>query len=498
VTEGSELSSAAEQVLERPDILDSSEAGRRFLRGGGMRLAAYGGGLIVGFSATPFVVRHLQSVGWGRYVTVTSLIYIAASLTEGGLGNLGVRELSTAGEHERREYMRSLIGLRIALTAVASAGAIAFALVAGYPQVLLAGTAVCCVGMLLTNLQVTLSLPLIARLRLGWMAANDFLAQATVAAVMFALVLLDAPLLPFFAVVGIGSAVALALTVYLVRGQVTLRPAFHPARWRALLSESIVYAAATALGVVYFRIVVVGVDLLANAAQTGYFALGFRTLDIVNAVPGLLVVSAFPILARAARDDAARLRYALQRLFDGGLIVGGWIALALFVGSPFIVEVLGGSEFGPSVPVLRILSAGVPATFLALTWSFALLSLRRYRQMIFANGLVVVLAVALCGILIPPFGAKGAAMVTATLEFALAIGYAIALMSGHPELRPALGQLPRVALALAGAFAVGIALPIHPVAALAAATLVFAALLAVLGAVPAELAQALQTQARRR
>lgn len=490
---------AAEETVElvvgdQGDVLDSSEAGRRFLRGGGMRLAAYGGGLLVGFSATPFVIRHLQSVGWGRYVTVTSLAYIAASLTEGGLGNLGVRELSAGDEGERREYLRSLIGLRLALTAVASAGAIAFALLAGYPDVMLAGTAVCCVGVLLTNLQVTFALPLIAKLRLGWMALNDFLAQVAVAAAMFALVLLGAPLLPFFAVVGFGSAVTLTVTVLLVRGEATLRPAFDLARWRTLLSESIVYAAATALGVVYFRIVVIGVDLFTTASQTGYFGLGFRTLDVVNAVPGLIVVSAFPILARAARDDAERLRYALQRMFEGGLVAGGWISLALFVCAPFIVRVLGGKGFEPSVPVLHILAAGVPATFLALTWSFALLSLRRYRQMIFANGLVVVLAMVLCAVLIPPLGAKGAAIVTATLEFALAAGYAIALMRGRPELRPALGRAPRVALALACAFAVGLVLPVHPLAALAAASVAYVSLLFALRAVPEELLHVLRSR----
>ncbi|HEY7933294.1 MAG TPA: polysaccharide biosynthesis C-terminal domain-containing protein [Solirubrobacteraceae bacterium] len=473
------------------DILDSSEAGGRYLRGGGLRLVAYCAGLLVGLGVTPFVVRHLHSVGWGHYVAVNALIFIVGALTEGGLANLGVRELSTADEPERREYMRSLLGLRLALTAVGTACAIGFELLTGSETVLVEGTAIACVGLLLTNLQLTLALPLTAELRLGWLAVCDFLGQTITAAAMLTLVLLGASLLPFFAVTAIATTVTLALVVMLVRNQLTLRPAFHPSRWRALLSDSIVYSAATALGVVYFRLVVVATNLLTSAHQTGYFGLGFRIIDIVNAIPWLLVTSAFPILARAARDDIDRLNYALQRLFEGGLILGGWIALGLFVGAPFAIEVLGGASFHPSVAVLRILALGVPATFLVATWAFALLSLKRYRELIVVNGVIVVLAIVLCAVLIPAFGARGGAIVTATLEVTLAIGYVFALTRGHPDLRPRLGQTPQIALALALAFAAALVLPVHPVIAVAIGSLVFAAILMTLGALPDELIQAL-------
>ena len=45
-------------------------------------------------------------------------------------------------------------------------------------------------------------------------------------------------------------------------------------------------------------------------------------------VPLLLVGAAFPILSRAARDDAARLRYASQRTLDLMLMLGVWVTPA--------------------------------------------------------------------------------------------------------------------------------------------------------------------------
>ena len=57
-------------------------------------------------------------------------------------------------------------------------------------------------------------------------------------------------------------------------------------------------------------------SLVSTAVETGYFSASFRIVEVLIAVPAMLVTAAFPILARAARDDAARLRYALQKLFE--------------------------------------------------------------------------------------------------------------------------------------------------------------------------------------
>ena len=169
---------------------------------------------------------------------------------------------------------------------------------------------------------MTLSVPVTARLRLGWLAVSDFTGQAVTALLMIALVIGGASLLPFYGVAVVTAAVTLTLMVALVRSEVSLRPSFSLRRWRALFSESFVYTAATTLGVIYFQIVIIAMSLISTKHQTGYFGLSFRALSIVNGVPWLLVASAFPILARAARDDQDRLRYALQRLFDGALVAG--------------------------------------------------------------------------------------------------------------------------------------------------------------------------------
>lgn len=487
---------ADEPALESGlDVLDSRRAGGLFLRGSGMRMVAYLGAVAASIGATPLLTRHLHKVSYGRYITVTSLLLIVTALTEGGLANLGVREFSVGDDRERRAFMRSLIGLRIALSVAGGIGAILFTVLAGYATVVVEGTAIASVGLVLVTLQGTVALPLLTGLRFGWLAVLDFVGPASTALGLVLLVVVGAPLLPFFAAAVAAYGVTLTITAILVRRQVTLAPAFDPRRWRSLLRQSVVFAAATALGAIYFQVVVVAMSLLTNGGEVGIFGLAFRILSVVNGIPLLVVGSAFPILLRAARDDHARLRYALQRLFEGDLLIGGWLSLLVVTGAPFAVSVMGGQTYAGSVPVLRILGAGVIATFLSGVFLFALLSLRLYRRLIVVNVGMIALAVVLCATLIPPHGAKGAAVVTLTLEVVLASSYATALFLAHPELRPQLGMAARIVLALAVAFAVALLVPVSSVAAAAIGSATLAVLAVVLRAFPRELAQALRQRA---
>ena len=115
---------------------------------------------------------------------------------------------------------------------------------------------------------------------------------------------------------------------------------------------------------------------VATDYETGIYSTAFRVVEAVGVIPWLVVSAGFPIVARAARDDESRLRYALQRLFEVPPITGALIALSIGLAAEFAIDVIGGlPEFEDSVPVLRVLGLALVTSFLVATWSFALLSL---------------------------------------------------------------------------------------------------------------------------
>jgi O-antigen/teichoic acid export membrane protein len=470
-----------------PDVLDTAQAGGIMLRGSAIRTTGYVLGVLLALLSAPLLVRHLGVSDFGRWVTITSLVYIVSGLTELGMTAVGLREYSIRDREGRATLIRDLVSLRSLAALAGMVVAIGFSIVAGYGETLVLGTAIMSVSLLANALQSTYATPLNAGLRLGSVTTLDFARQVATVVVIVALVLLGADLLPFFAAPPIAAFVALALTIGLVRGEIPLRPAtrLRPA-WH-LLRQTLPFAAATALGIVYFRIEIILMSLISTEQETGDFGVAFRVIEIAAGVPWLLVNSAFPILARAAKDDQSRLRYALGRLFEGSVIAGVTMALGLGFGAAFAVKVVGGDA--PSVQALQVLSGALIGTFLVATWAFALLTLRRYRALLASNVAALGIGIGLTLLLVPSQGALGGAIAVTATEVALALMYGIDLVRFRRDLRPP--------LAIFGPVALGVAATVVPLAVIGLpsvvegilAPLIFLGVLAVCRALPAELVE---------
>lgn len=490
-------SSAAVRDPESTDVLDTPQAGAKAIRGGAFRVSSYAVIVLLSVASSALLFRHLGVVAGGHYLTILSLVTLTGGLTDAGLSAIGVRELATRDASGRAELMRSLVGLRMALSLLGVAVAVAFSLVVGYSPALVAGAAIAGVGVLLTVLQDTYAITLTAQLRIGWVAAADLLRQVLTVAAIVALVAAGAGLLPFWATsipAGIGAA---GLAGWLVRRQVPLLPSFRLAAWRSLLRDTLAYSLATAVAAAYFRVGIVVVSLVSSGHQTGYFAVPFRVIEVLILVPQLLIGATFPIFARAARDDHARLAYALGRTFDACVILGVGVALSLVVGAPFVIRVVGGAKFGPSDVVLQIQGVALMASFIGALWGYALLSLHRYREILVVSLCALMLSLILTSVLASIDGARGAAIGTTVSEAAnsLMLGIAIYRTGVHPKIR--WSGLPRLAVA-AALGALSLAVPGVPdVVRIVLAMAVYGCALFALNLVPREILGALPPPFRR-
>jgi O-antigen/teichoic acid export membrane protein len=478
------------------DVLDTPAAGGRVIRGSMLRSVAYLAGLALSLVGAALMIRHLGVEDFGKYVVVTSLIGVVGGISEAGMTNIAVREYSTRVGEDRARLMANLLGLRVAITMAGIAAAAAFALVAGYETAMIVGTLLAGVALLLTMIQQTVSVPLSSSLRFGWVSALEFVRQFVLVVVIVGLVLAGAGLPALLAAPTPVALVVLALSVALVRGVVPLLPAFNRDDWLAILRLAAAYSAATAVGAVYVYAVVIVTSLVASEQESGYFAASFRIFLILISVPSLLITTAFPVLARAARDDRVRLSYALQRLFDIAAIVGCWLALMTVVGAPLAIEVLAGDDFSDSVPVLRIHGIAVAFACVALTFGFVLVSLHDHRVILLAAGAALAMSIGLTLVLVPVLGAEGGAVATVIVEATIAVLYAWRLfVRGDFDL--ALGGLARVAVAAAAAAALVLVPGLGPALLVILGTAVFFGVLWTLRGIPEEIFEALRPASRR-
>jgi len=471
-------------------VLDSSDAGRAAVRGSVLRSSGYVAGLALSLVSAPLLIRHLGAVDFGRYLTVISLVTIVAGVTEGGLNSISLREYSARSGTDRVAAMRDLIGIRLVLSLAGGLLAVALAAAFGYPQALLLGTAVAVSGQMLQVFQTLLGTSLQGEMRFGWVTALEFVRQAATAGLIVVLVLAGASLLPFFFVPLAAGAMTLTATLRLTRGLIPLRPAFHLERWWPLLRDTLPFAAAIAISVLYFRVGMIAMSLLSSSVETGYFAASFRVIDVFVGIPALIAGTAFPILARsAAKRDEERLHYAAGRLIETTLVVGTFLSLSLVLGARPVIAVIGGAEFAQSVPVLQIQSIALIATSLALSAGFILLALHRNRAILVANGAALSVSVVLSITLIPILDARGAAVAVVLAEFTLAAFLLAMLARARGQMGRGLVSRRPLTIVAVGAVAATVALvPSLPaVGQVVLGEIVFSALLVVTGTFPPEL-----------
>jgi O-antigen/teichoic acid export membrane protein len=437
------------------------------------------------------LTRHLGVIRFGLYTTVMSVVAVVAAVTDAGMSNIGTREYAVLRGPERDELMRNLFGLRVVLTLGGVILTTGFALAAGYEQALVLGAVTASLATVPLVIQHTLSIPLQTGLRLGMVAALELARQALWVGGIVVLAALGAGLFTLLSVPLLVNLILIAPTVRLVRGQVSLRATFDPRAWPPLLRTTVIYSLATAVGTVYAYTAQILTSLVTNHHQSGLFAVPFRVFIVCVTVPALLAAATLPVLARAAGTNTDRFAYAVQRMFHISLLGGLGAALVLSAGAGFIVKVIAGPAYAGSVPVLAIQAFGLVGSFLAAGWSFALLSLRRHRDLLVTNAAALVVSIGLTLVLAHSDGARGAAIATVCGEATLALGAGISLAWRRPRFRPDPGIVAKAIFAAAVAGVVSLVPTMPSLVRAIVAAVVYAVLLLVMRALPSELRELL-------
>jgi O-antigen/teichoic acid export membrane protein len=468
------------------DVLDTAQAGGLVIKGAVLRVLGYAAGTIFAVGSAIVLTRHLGVTRFGQYTTIISVVTVTGALTDLGMTSLATREYAVREGLDREHLMRDVLGLRVLITTVSIVLAIGFAVAAGYDAARILGTAVAGIGLGLVSVQATVAVPLFTMLRLGQTTALELLRQVIWVALLVLLALLGAGIFPLLAATVPAGLVMLVATAVLTRRHMPIRPAIRPAVWTTLLRDTLTFSLATGVGAMYVFTTQILTSLTASGVQNGLFAASFRVFVVAASIAGLIVSAAFPVLARAARDDHERLRYAVQGMFEVVMILGVAAALGAVTGAAPIIELIAGPHFAQAAAPLRIEGAALLASFILPALGMALISLHRHRALALANLLALAITAALTLVLAKTHGATGAAVATVCGEWILCAGYLVSLTRGESSLRLDTGFVWRIGAAAAPAFAVML-LGLPGVAQLAAALSVYALLIVLVKAVPKEL-----------
>ncbi|HWG55339.1 MAG TPA: polysaccharide biosynthesis C-terminal domain-containing protein [Gaiellaceae bacterium] len=468
-------------------VLSGPEAGARVIRGGAARVAAYGASVALAAATSVVLLRYLGVERFGVFATVGAIIGVVAGATDAGLGIVGNRELARAGGADRLRVLNALVALRLLLTPAGTLAAVAFAIVAGYDRVVVLGILLAGAGVVVLNVHVTLAQLLAVDLRLVVLSGLDLARAALTFAGVAVLAAAGAGLLSFFGV-GIGVAlVLLAITPFIIPAARNCRPQAGRVMW-TLLRTAAPLGLALAMNVVYFRVLVVVTSLVGTATAVGHFGTSFRIIELLAALPYVLLSAALPMLAVDAQEDVGRFVRVGVRLTETALTVGLGLALLTASLAEPVVLLVGGEPYRGAAPVLQIQALALVPLFLATAWTLILVALGSMRALAFANAGALVLVVGVGIPLVAADGARGAAVAAVTAEAVLAAAIGVVLTRVAPGQLRIPERAPRVLAAAAAGAATAVVVP-HALLSGVAAGAVYSTALVLLRAVPPELTE---------
>src|SRR5690606_20476482 len=127
-------------------------------------------------------------------------------------------------------------------------------------------------------------------------------------------------------------------------------------------------------------------------------------LAAVYLVPGVLYQKLLlPKIHRWANKDKLKLEGLYFKGNVSMLLVGGAVAVVLYYISPFLIPVLFGHEYLPSVSLLSILCISIPLRFLSSNLGAVLVVKENMRNKVLAMGGVACIFVVMTIILVPVY-----------------------------------------------------------------------------------------------
>ena len=389
-----------------------------------------------------YVARFLGPDQYGLLGYAQGVVSMAAAVTTLGIDNIVVRQL-VVEPTKRCEYLSAAALLRLTVGLFFVALAATYCAVSSLPDssphlilIMTLALPFSAIGVLALDLQAIVALKQAALARASQSVVCSLLRlmSALFRFPLVALAWINALEGPLFGTILVACHRRVAFPVRFKIPQLSTLAYLSVQGWPLLLSSIAV--------ILYMKMDQIMLKFMCGDLETGIYLAAVRLSELWNFIPLVICSSIFPSILKARESDSLKYARRMQLLYDGLYYIS--LALAVFstlFAAP-IVKTLFGSAYLSSIPVLQVHIWSTIAVFLGIASGQWLLAegLQSISLIGTALGLLVNLMLNL--VLIPNYGALGAALAT-TVSYSVAV-FAPLLLT-H-QTRPAFSMLLRSVL----------------------------------------------------
>lgn len=367
------------------------------------------------------LTRNLGPAGYGNYSLIFAYLFIFAALADLGLHTILVREISQT-ETDERKIISNIFSLRLAATLLFLIGGMILSLALPYPKEVKIGIALASLFGLFSSLYQILTGIFQKYLRLYYVSLADVLARAAQVILIYLAIKKSPGLLTFILIVVISELIHFLLLFIFAQKIVKFSFAFDGHYWRKILKTSFPVALSLIFTLLYFKMDTVLLSLMKPAEDVGIYSVAYKVLEVVIFLPAIYIGLLMPVLSRYAFENRDEFIKIFRKGFNILAVFSLPVMTYLFLRADDIIKVMGGSQFGPAVEVLKILSVAVMLIFFGNLGGSALvaLDLQKKGMWIYLAGAVFNISANLA--FIPRYSYFAAAWLTVLTELLITLG----------------------------------------------------------------------------
>ncbi|HOI86313.1 MAG TPA: flippase [Lentimicrobium sp.] len=356
------------------------------------------------------LTRLLGTEGYGLYTALLVIPTLVVSFFQMGIRPTTVFLLGSSkeNEHEIVSAMLTVLVFTSALGILFSFGAYLLTGTRGYTPMLI-GMALLTIPMRLTTIYTggvflgKEEIPLANRM--NWLTGILTLAITGLLVFVLGLALFGAVLSLL-----LGNAIVALNAFFLLKKRFRIRISLHNKLILRMLGKGVFYALSFLTIQLNYRIDVVLLKVLSTPSEIGIYSLGVSVAELLWQIP--LAVGVVVMSRTANSTDQQAINQSTARLLRISLVIGLALSAGIVLLSPWVVPLVFGSGYLPSVRVMQAIMPGILMIIVFRILSGQLAGAGRPDAALKAFAPALLLNVALNYLWIPQYGANGAVVAT--------------------------------------------------------------------------------------
>lgn len=366
---------------------------------------------IISFFSVPIIARLLGTEGFGAYTLVFSFVMLFSGISDVGLENLTIRDVSR-DKTLLNKFLSNSLFLRFLITFLIYFLIILTAKFLNYPEEIFQLIAILGIIILANFLINTLNAVIISLEKMEISSSVLVLQNMInpITAVIMLYLKFDLKSI-FLTIIIINLLLALIYFFLINKLLLKIKWEIDFKFWKYLFINALPFAIINILSFVYLYNGIIILSKLQSIETVGIYNAAFKLILALSFIPSSLILVFFPTFARQSIEKIRiNIKNSCQNALRALFLFAFPVAIVFTLFSQFIIDLLFGKDFSQAAPVLAILGWVMLLIFIASPLGLTIINSKFLNKFIYLFASLTIFAIILNVVFITQFSFYGMAL----------------------------------------------------------------------------------------